>query len=93
MEYEPKQFFSEEEHDDVKGFTVLEAEDGRYHIAEKWLKDDGEDRWLDYWIPQDDLLKRVDSGDCEPAATLTDEQFEGVCKMVGWRYDQEKVTA
>jgi len=87
MEYEPRQFFSENEHDEVKGFTILQAKDGKYHIAEKWLKEDGDDQWMDYWVPESDLLPRVEREECEPAATLSDEQFEGVCKMVGWRYD------
>lgn len=87
MEYEPRQFFSENEHDEVKGFTILQAKDGKYHIAEKWLKEDGDDKWMDYWVPESDLLPRVEREECEPAATLSDEQFEGVCKMVGWRYD------
>jgi hypothetical protein len=92
MKYESRQFFKEHEHDDVKGFTVLQAKDGKYHIAEKWLASsdseaDREDKWMNYWVPESDLLPRVESGDCEPAATLSDDQFEGVCKMVGWRYD------
>jgi hypothetical protein len=87
MKYEKQQFFSENQHDSVKGFTVLQAKDGKYHIAEKWLKEDGDDKWMDYWVPESDLHNRTERGDCEPAAMLTDEQFEGVCKKVGWRYD------
>jgi len=86
MEYEQKQFFKENEYDDVKGFTVLDASDGKYHIAEKWLDAD-HDEWMDYWVPEGDLLARVESGDCEPTAMLTAEQFEAVCKKAGRRYD------
>ena len=100
MEYEPQQFFKEHEHDEVTGFTIIEAKDGKYHIAEKWLAADADadspsasEKWMDYWVPESDLLPRVEREECEPAAMLTDEQFEGVCKMVGWRYDKEQVTA
>jgi len=87
MEHEPKTYFTENEQDDVKGFTVLDANDGEYHIAEKWLKSGEEpDVWMDYWIPEAQLLKRAESGDCEPVAELSDEQFEQVCGLVGWDY-------
>lgn len=85
MEHEAKTYFAEQEYDDVKGFTVLKAKDGRYQIAEKWLKEEGESRWISYWIPESDLLSRIEQGHCEPKGKLTDEQFEGVCKMVGFR--------
>lgn len=96
MEYESRQFFKEHEHDEVKGFTVLQAKDGKYHIAEKWLAADADadaespsasDKWLDYWISESDLLPRIERGECEPAATLSDTQFEKVCRKVDWRYD------
>lgn len=88
MEYDSRTYFDEIEHDDVKGFTILQGKDGRYHIGEKWLKESGDDVWMDYWIQADDLSRRVENGDCEPKGTLTDEQFEGVCRKVGWRYDE-----
>lgn len=93
MEYDERTYFDEKEYDDVKGFTVIEAKDGRYHIAEKWLKEEGEDTWIDYWIPEGDLLGRVEGDKCEPKGQLTDDQFEAVCKMVGWRYDEQEVAA
>lgn len=95
MKYEQRQFFKENEHDEVKGFTIIEADSGKYHIAEKWLATDenGENKWMDYWIPESDLLPRVEREECEPAGGLTDEQFEGVCKMVGWRYDTGETKA
>lgn len=106
MEYEPRQFFKEHEHDEVKGFTVLEAQDGKYHIAEKWLASDASgadsdsedsssasEKWMDYWVAESDLLPRVERDECEPAAMLSDDQFEGVCKMVDWRYDTGETKA
>jgi len=93
MEYEQKQFFTENEMDDVKGFTILQAKNEQYHIAEKWLSatEDGEDKWLDYWIPEGDLLARVVDGDCEPSTTVSDQQFEKICKRVGQRYDTGEI--
>jgi hypothetical protein len=101
MHYDARRYFTEDEYDDVKGFTLLKARDGDYHIAEKWLASTDEagesektasqisdDRWLDYWVPESDLVDRVEDGLCEPKATLTDEQFEQVCKKVGWYTEQ-----
>jgi len=88
MNYDSRTYFSENEYDDVKGFTILNAKNGDYHIAEKWLKEDGDDRWLDYWVPESDLMDRVDDGLCEPKGTLTDEQFEAVCREVDWYTEQ-----
>lgn len=94
MEYEPKTYFTEGERDDVKGFTLLAAKNGRYHIAEKWLATEEnratEDKWLDYWIPEDELLDRHDKGKCEPKGKLTNEQFEAVCDRVGWDYTENQ---
>lgn len=99
MEYEPRQYFKEHECESIKGFTVLEAKNGRYHIAEKWLaSEDPEssretDKWMNYWVPESDFLSRVEADKCEPVGKLTDEQYEGVCKMVGWRYDEGETPA
>lgn len=88
MEYESRTYFVESEYDDVKGFTVLKADDGEYHIAEKWLasedNDNSEDKWMGYWVPESDLIDRVERGECEPKGKLTDEQFAKVCEMVEW---------
>jgi len=90
MEHEPKTYFTEHEQDDVKGFTVLTANNDQYHIAEKWLKDGDEDAiWMDYWIPEAQLLRRVSDGACEPKAKLSDEQYEAVCEFVGWDYTED----
>lgn len=88
MEYDSRTYFTENEQNDVKGFTVLAADTDEYHIAEKWLKEDGNDVWIDYWIPEAQLLRRVKDGACEPKAELTDEQFEKVCELVGWDYTE-----
>jgi hypothetical protein len=97
MEYEPQTYFTEHEQDDVKGFTVLTADESEgYHIAEKWLKEEDEGSvWMDYWIPEAQLLSRVSDGACEPKGKLTDEQYEMVCEMVGWEYTNkgEAITA
>lgn len=94
MEHNERTYFTENEYDDVKGFTVLKTQEGEYHIAEKWLKSgEEEDVWLDYWIPEADLLARVDDGLCEPKGTLTDEQYAAVCEQVGWYTDEEEAEA
>lgn len=97
MEYQERTYFEENEFDDVKGFTVLRAKDGKYHIAEKWLATEDnraeEDAWIDYWIPESQLVERHDEGHCEPKGKLTDEQFQSVCELVGWYTDEEPQTA
>ena len=91
MEHSIRTYFKEHDADDVKGFTVLETKNGRYHIAEKWLAggNNGEDRWIDYWISSSDLERRIEEGKCEPVGSLNDEQFAGVCSNV----DHGAVTA
>jgi hypothetical protein len=97
MEHKAKTYFAENEYDDVKGFTVLKAEDGEYHIAEKWLATEennaDEDTWIDYLIPESDLLSREESGDCEKKGKLTDEQYGKVCESVEWYTDDTRVEA
>jgi len=89
MEYDTKTYFGEKEQDDVKGFTVLAADDGEYHIGEKWLKGDDEDAvWMDYWIPEAQLLRRVEDGACEPKGQLSDEQFAQVNAFCGIDYTE-----
>jgi hypothetical protein len=83
MEYETKTYFGEEEQDDVKGFTVLATDDGEYHIGEKWLKENGDSIWMDYWIPEAQLLRRVEDGACTPKGQLSDEQFAQVNELCG----------
>lgn len=96
MEHESQTYFGEQEYDDVKGFTVLAAEDGEYHIAEKWLSTEennaDEDAWIDYWVPESDLLSREEDGHCEKKGKLTDDQYEKVCQNVEW-YTEEGVEA
>lgn len=91
MEYQTRTYFTENESDDVKGFTIIDVneESGQYHIAEKWAREDAENKWLQYWIPEAQLLTRVNDGKCEAKASLSDEQYEKVCEMV----DHENVTA
>lgn len=84
MEHNEKTYFTENAQDDVKGFTIIgtSASEG-YHIAEKWLKDEGDDVWVQYWIPEAQLTQRIKDGACEPKAELSDKQYEQVCEMVG----------
>jgi hypothetical protein len=91
MEYQTRTYFKENEAEDVKGFTVIDTneESGECHIAEKWSREDTQDKWLQYWIPESQLLSRVEAGKCVEAAELTDEQFEAVCEKI----DHEKVAA
>lgn len=91
MEYQTRTYFDEKEAADVKGFTIIDTdeESEEYHIAEKWNREDTEAKWLQYWIPEAQLLARVEDGDCEPKAELTDRQYSKVCDMI----DHEQVTA
>jgi hypothetical protein len=84
MEYDTSTYFTENEADDVKGFTIIgrNQNSGEYHIAEKWSREDTEDKWLQYWIPEAQLLARVENDKCEERATLTQEQLEKVCSMI-----------
>lgn len=94
MEHDRKTFFAEEEQDDVKGFTVIEtSEDMGYHIAEKWIRGEGDGVWVQYWIPEEQLLSRVEAGACTPKGKLTDSQFEKVRELVGMDFDKEAVEA
>lgn len=85
MEYDNRTFFKEHEEDDVKGFTVLRVNEDAYHIGEKWLahNDEDEDVWVQYVIPESQLLRRVEAGECEPVGQLSDEQFDKVVSLVG----------
>lgn len=89
MEYEEKDYFSEHEYDDVNGFAVVEVKNGKYHIAEKWFRSGEEDdepveitKWIDYWVPESQLLDRVEAGLCEHKAKLTDDQYAAICEKV-----------
>lgn len=91
MEYDTRTYFEENEADDVKGFTVIDTNEDseEYHIAEKWTKEDAENKWLHYWIPEAQLLARVEQGACKAKAQLTERQYGKVCDMI----DYENVTA
>lgn len=84
MKYDTRTYFKEHEADDVNGFTVVETNEdtSEYHLAEKWSRPDSEDTWLNYWIPESHLLARIEGGECEETATLSDSQFEQVFDMV-----------
>ena len=92
MEYQTRTFFTEhEQSESVNGFAIIDTneESEQYHIAEKWTREDKEAKWIQYWIPEAQLLRRVSEDKCEPKATLTDEQYEAVCEAI----DHEKVVA
>jgi len=93
MKYDAQTFFTEEEYENVSGFTVLAAREGRYHIAEKWEKDSGQDRWIAYGVPASDFEQRVARGACEQKAELTEEQYSAVCEKVNFRYDKGETPA
>jgi len=94
MEYSQATYFTENEYDYTKGFTILDADDGIYHIAEKWLASEDEDAtpqdntWISYQVSERDLLDRIEEGHCEKKGELTDEQFAAVCEKSGWAYDE-----
>lgn len=91
MEYDTRTYFTENESDEVKGFTVIDTNEDseEYHIAEKWSRAESEDKWLQYWIPESRLMARVEADKCEPKAELSDEQYETVCDKI----DHSNVTA
>lgn len=84
MEYDKATYFTEHEQDDVKGFTVLAAKNDTYHLAEKWLKDEGDNLWMDYTVSESDLLARVEAGECEPVGELSSEQYDKVLDAVDY---------
>ena len=81
---EARTYYTENEYDDVKGFTILDAKDDHLHIAGKWLRSgDEEDRWLDYNIPRSQLAERLDKDLAEHRGTISQEQYEAVCRATG----------
>jgi hypothetical protein len=84
MEYEPKTYFKENEEQSVKGFTIVDTHEGdeEYLIAEKWMKGEDDGRWMQYYIPEAQLLARVEDNACEEKAELTQEQYEAVCQKI-----------
>lgn len=94
MEHEITTYFEENEEDAVKGFTIIDHAGDEYHIAEKWVKPDADNKWLQYHIPAEQLEARIAQGKCQPKAQLTDEQFAAVCEAID--HDEvtpEKITA
>lgn len=86
MEYSTKTYFVENEEPLVKGFSIVAVspENGNYQIVEKWARDeeDGGPKWVQYTIPEAQLLSRVRDGSCEKKGKLTDEQYEAVTDNV-----------
>lgn len=94
MEYPRRTYFAEHEEESVKGFTIIKAQDGKYHLAEKWRRDGAEDKWIQYWITEEELLARVEDDKCEAKAKISPEQFKQVCEFVGFYEEEaEKVSA
>lgn len=97
MEYDTRTYFTEHEQDAVKGFTIIGTDESEgYHVAEKWLKQDADDVWMDYWIPEAQLERRTEAGECEPKGKLTAEQYGELCQIVGmdnWDMNGEDVEA
>lgn len=94
MEHEITTYFKESEEDAVKGFTIIDHTDDGYQIAEKWVKEDADDKWLQYDVPAEQLEGRVESDKCEPVGQLTESQFAAVCENLGMEgVTPEKVLA
>lgn len=99
MEYESKTYFVENEHDDVKGFTIIAVKDERYYIAEKWLASQNEehsqssDVWMDYWVSASELQSRIEDGKCDAKGKLTDDQFDKVCDNIDREVSAQKLSA
>lgn len=81
MEYNRKQYLSDNTDPTVKGLTIIETDSTEgYRIAEKWNRSDGS-TWVTYWIPAETLEQRATEGKVEPVGELSDKQFEQVCKL------------
>lgn len=99
MDYDPKAFFHENEYEYVNSFIIIEADDGRYRIAEKWRasEDDehtkSEDVWMDYHVSESDLLTRIEDGHCSHEGHISDEQYAAVCRKIGESDTAERVIA
>lgn len=91
MEYERGQYFREHDDPQVPGFTIIEAEDGEYRLAERWDRPNGESRWTVYWIDSEQLQSRINDELCEPVGSLTDRQFEQVCQNTDERVLQKSL--
>lgn len=84
MEYDTRTYFDEQEEESVNGFVVIgsDEESEEYHLAEKWNREDKEAKWIQYWIPQEQLARRVEQDKCEPKAELSQKQYEKVCDNI-----------
>lgn len=90
MEFEQGDYLTDTEEDCVKGTTVLGIDDGGYHLAEKWLREEKDDIWIQYHVSEAEMEKRVESGSIVRKGSLTDEQFAQVAELVG--HAQREVT-
>lgn len=84
MKFDTRAFFTELSDSDVDGFAVIETDSTEgYRMAEKWNRPerDGGPTWLTYWIPEEALLDRIQSGKCKQTTTLSHKQYRGVLKL------------
>jgi hypothetical protein len=92
--FDPKTYFAENEFDDVNGFVVMDhnEDSDRYHIAEKWQRENRDDTWLQYWIPAHTLKGRIDSDKCKPKGKIEDEQYEAVLDSLDMNVSPTRAT-
>lgn len=84
-DHDTKEFFTELADNEVTGFVIIETGRGQYRLAEKWKRADDEPKWVTYWVPAHQLESRLEDGLCEKKGTVSDEQFEAVCKKTDQR--------
>lgn len=81
MQFDTGTLFKEHDDSEVTSSIVIETSDEEgYRMAERWTPTFGEPRWVTYWLPEDDLLVRLETGQFEERGTVSDEQFEQVCQ-------------
>jgi hypothetical protein len=82
MGYKTRTHFAEHDDGRTDGFTIINHENGRYHLAEKIEFGEGE-RWTQYWVAESDLDARVEDDACEPVGKVTERQLKEIKKAVG----------
>lgn len=83
MRYQQGDFFADREDDTVRGFAIIETSDEKYRIAEKWEPRTRDAAWVTYWITHETLHQRVDNDAAQRMKEMSDEQFDGICKLAG----------
>lgn len=86
MEFDQRDFFVDED-PEVGGFCIGEVNDtsGRYRIIERWDRpeEDGGPTWITYWVSEDAMQARIESGQISHRQRVSEKQFEGFKSLAG----------